>query len=324
LKSESEAIMHRASGQRGFAEVMVVGGGNARLERIAALLDWGPLEAALSTVYASSTGRPAFPPIAMFKVLLLQHWYGIGDPEMEETLGDRLSFRQFVGIGLGERVPDHSTISRFRSELARQDLGSKLFAAVADQLAQRGYVLKIGTLIDATLIDAAAAEPPKQKGGGRSAADPDATWTKRPNGSAHFGYKLHVAVDQGSTIVRAARLTPANVNEVVIGHELVQGDERAVWADKGYVGPALRERLAQSGIKNRVQRKASRVRRLTSREIRRNVLIARVRARIEGVFGTLKRSYGLQRMRYMGLARNTLAVLVALMGWNLARAEARK
>jgi len=124
--------------------------------------------------------------------------------------------------------------------------------------------------------------------------------------------------------VRAARLTPANVNEVVIGHELVQGDERAVWADKGYVGPALRERLAQSGIKNRVQRKASRVRRLTSREIRRNVLIARVRARIEGVFGTLKRSYGLQRMRYMGLARNTLAVLVALMGWNLARAEARK
>jgi IS5 family transposase len=132
-----------------------------------------------------------------------------------------------------------------------------------------------------------------------------------------------VAVDQGSTIVRAARLTPANVNEVVIGHQLVQGDERAVWADKGYVGPTLRERLAQSGIKNRVQRRASRARRLTAREIRRNVLIARVRGRIEGVFGTLKRSYGLQRMRYMGLARNTLAVLVALTGWNLARAQAQ-
>lgn len=311
--------MHRAAGQRSFAEMMVVGGGNARLARIAAVLDWRPLEALLSTVYASPTGRPAFPPLSMFKVLLLQQWYGIGDPEMEETLGDRLSFRQFVGIGLGDRVPDHSTISRFRAELVRQDLGSKLFAAVAEQLGQRGYVLKVGTLIDATLIEAAAAEPPKQKGGGSSAADPDAKWTKRPNGMAHFGYKLHVGVDQGSMIVRAARLTSANVNEVVIGHELVQGDERAVWADKGYVGPTLRERLAQSGIKDRVQRKASRVRKLTCWETRRNVLIARVRGRIEGVFGTLKRSYGLARMRYMGLARNTLAVLVTLTAWNLAR-----
>src|SRR5256885_7349754 len=155
--------MHRASGQRGFAEVMVVGGGNARLERIAALLDWGPLEAALSTVYASATGRPAFPPIAMFKVLLLQHWYGIGDPEMEETLGDRLSFRQFVGIGLGERVPDHSTISRFRSELVRQDLGSKLFAAVAVPMALRGFVPPIGTLNHSAPFHTPAGPPAQPK-----------------------------------------------------------------------------------------------------------------------------------------------------------------
>jgi transposase, IS5 family len=322
VKIESEANMHRASGQRDFSEMMVVGGGNARLDRISEVLDWTALEEVLSAVYASTTGRPSFPPLAMFKVLLLQHWYGLGDPEMEEMLGDRLSFRRFVGIGYGERVPDHSTICRFRSALVRQDLGEKLFTLVADQLADRGFVLKAGTLIDATLIRPAAAEPPKQKGGGRSHVDPDAKWTKRPNGAAHFGYKLHVAVDQGSTIVRAARLTPANVNEVVIGHELVQGDEQAVWADKGYVGPSLRERLSQSGIKNRVQRKASRVRKLTRWEIRRNVLIARVRGRIEGVFGALKRSYGLGRLRYMGLARNTLSVLITLTAWNLARAAA--
>lgn len=313
--------MHRSYEQQSFAELMVVGGGNGRLERIAAVLDWKPIEAGLAEVYASATGRPSYPPLAMFKVLLLQHWYGLGDPEMEESLGDRLSFRRFVGIGLDERVPDHSTISRFRAELVRQNLMLKLFTAVTDQLAQRGYVLKVGTLIDATLIEAAAAEPPKQKGGGTSQADPDARWTKRLGGAAHFGYKLHVAVDQGSTIVRAAILTPANVNEVVVGHQLVQGDERAVWADKGYVGPALRERLAQSGIKNRVQRKASRARKLTMHEIRRNTLIARVRGRIEGVFGTLKRCYGLRRMRYMGLPRNTLAMLLALTAWNLARAS---
>jgi IS5 family transposase len=302
---------------------MVVGGGNKRLEQIAEVLDWTALEASLATIYASPTGRPSFPPLSMFKVLLLQHWYGLGDPEMEEMLGDRLSFRRFCGIGCGDRVPDHSTICRFRTELVRQNLAETLFTLVAEQLARRGFVLKVGTLIDATLIKAAAAEPPKQKGGGRSQVDPDAKWTKRPNGMAHFGYKLHVAVDQGSGIVRAARLTSANVNEVVVGHELVRGDEGAVWADKGYVGPTLRTRLAQSGIKNRVQRKASRARKLTRWETLRNVLIARVRGRIEGVFGTLKRSYGMTRMRYMGLARNTLAVLVSLTAWNLARAIPR-
>jgi IS5 family transposase len=314
--------MHRTSGQSDFSELLVVGGGNARLEHIEQMIDWKPIETGLSSIYGSPTGRPSFRPLSMFKVLLLQHWYGIGDPETEEMVGDRLSFRRFAGLGYGERVPDHSTICRFRSELVRQNLGEKLFALVTEQLAQRGFVLKVGTLIDATLIKAAAAEPPKQKGGGSSQADPDAKWTKRPNGTAHFGYKLHVAVDQGSTIVRAARLTPANVNEVVIGHELVQGDEQAVWADKGYVGPTLRERLARSGIKNRVQRKASRVRKLTRWETLRNVLIARRRGRIEGVFGALKRSYGLARLRYMGLARNMLSVLLTLTAWNLSRARA--
>jgi IS5 family transposase len=314
--------MHRASGQSDFSELLVVGGGNAKLEQIEQMMDWGPIEAALSTVYDAPTGRPSFRPLSMFKILLLQHWYGLGDPETEEIVADRLSFRRFAGIGYGERVPDHSTICRFRQELVEQKLGETLFGLVAEQLSQRGFVLKAGTLIDATLLKAAAAEPPKQKGGGSSQADPDAKWTKRPNGTAHFGYKLHVAVDQGSTIVRAARLTPANVNEVVIGHELVQGDERAVWADKGYVGPALRERLARSGIKNRVQRKASRVRKLTRWETLRNVMIARTRGRIEGVFGTLKRSYGLARLRYMGLARNTLSVLLTLTAWNLSRARA--
>jgi IS5 family transposase len=314
--------MHRASGQSDFSDLLVVGGGNAQLERIEQLMDWKPIETALSKVYAAPTGRPSFRPLSMFKILLLQHWYGIGDPEAEEIVADRLSFRRFVGIGYGERVPDHSTICRFRNELVEHKLGEPLFGLVVEQLAQHGFVLKVGTLIDATLIKAAAAEPPKQKGGGSSPADPDAKWTKRPNGTAHFGYKLHVAVDQGSTIVRAARLTPANLNEVVIGHELVQGDERAVWADKGYVGPALRERLAQSGIKNRVQRKASRVRKLTRWETLRNVLIARTRGRIEGVFGTLKRSYGLARLRYMGLARNALSVLLTLTAWNLSRATA--
>ncbi len=269
------------------------------------------------------------------KVLLLEGWYGLGDPAMEEALGDRLSFRRFVGLGLEEAVPDHSTISRFRSLLAGRGLAERLFAQVARQIESKGLVVKAGTLIDATVIDAAAAEPPRQKGGGRSKADPDAAWIKHGKGKARFGYKLHAAIDHGSGIVRRARVTPANVQEVSLGHELVVGDERAVAvhperrrrrrrrADKAYVGPRMRARLKAGKIRDRVQRRAARGRPLRSIEIRRNVLIGRIRGRVEGAFGALKRSYGLARMRYMGLARNAAATFITLIAWNLARAADR-
>lgn len=120
--------MHRDVGQGSFAEAFVVGGGNRRLERIAGLLDWVRLEALLGGVYGSGTGRPSYPPLVMLKVLLLQGWYGLGDPAMEEALGDRLSFRRFVGLGLEDQVPDHSTISRFGSLLAGRGLAEALFA----------------------------------------------------------------------------------------------------------------------------------------------------------------------------------------------------
>jgi IS5 family transposase len=303
-----------------FADVMVVGGGSARLERISELLDWSGLGALLSDVYASAKGRPAYPPLVHLRILLLQGWYGLSDPGMEEALGDRLSFRRFAGLGLDERVPDHSSISRFRTLLAQRGLAEPVFAEVVRQLDAQGVTIRQGTLIDATVIDAAAAEPSRQKGGGRSQADPDATWVKRADGSARFGYKLHAAVDLGSGIVRRACVTPANIADVDRGHTLVIGDERAVYADKGYVGPRLRARLLAGNIRNHVQQKAQKNRPLTARQHLRNRLIGRIRGRIEGVFGALKRSYGLARMRFMGILRNEAATLLTLTCWNLARA----
>jgi IS5 family transposase len=315
--------MRRERKAAGFAEALVVGGGNRRLEAIEALVDWVAVERLLAPVYASPTGRTSYPVLGLFKAVLLGAWHGLGDPELEAALSDRLSFRRFCGLPLDEAVPDHSTLWRFRDQLRRVELSEAVFAEVNRQLEQKGVVVKAGTLVDATLIPAAAAEPPKQKGGGRSAADPDAAWAKRAKGGAHFGYKLHAGVDAGSGIVRRAKLTPANVNEITIGPELVAGDEASVWADKAYVGPTMAQAIAVAGAKNRVQRRNQKNRRLRPSETRRNVLIGRVRGRVEGVFGTLKRSYGLARLRYMGLARNATGVLLTLTGWNLARAADR-
>jgi IS5 family transposase len=312
--------MQRDPAQSSFADALVVGSTNARLQRIDALLDWPELVRSIGLERQAETGRPAYPATTMLKVLLLQAWYGLSDPAMEEALADRLSFRRFVGLSLDQAVPDHSTLSRFRQRLREGDRWQTLLAQVNAQLDVHQMILRHGTLIDATLIPAAAAEPPRQVGGGGSQVDPDAKWTKRPNGMARFGYKLHLAVDQGSQIVRTMVLTPANVNEITQAPQLVQGDEGTVWADKGYVGPSLRQKLAEHRIRNRVQRKASRTRQLTAREKLRNKLIGRVRGRIEGVFGALKRSYGLARMRFMGLGRNAVATCVTLVAWNLARA----
>jgi IS5 family transposase len=315
--------MRRAGDEASFAEALVVGGGNRRLEAIAALIDWPAVERLLAPVYAAPTGRASYPVLSLFKAVLLGAWYGLGDPELEAALGDRLSFRRFAGLALDAAVPDHSTLWRFRDELRRLGLAEAVFAEVNRQLEARGLVVKVGTLVDATLVRAAAAEPPKQKGGGRSQTDPDASWAKRAKGAAHFGYKLHVGVDAGSGIVRRARLTPANVNEITVGPDLVAGDEASVWADKAYVGPTMAGAIAAAGARNRVQRRRQKNRWLRPSETRRNVLIGRVRGRVEGVFGALKRSYGLARLRYMSLARNTAGVLLTLTGWNLARAADR-
>jgi IS5 family transposase len=315
--------MRRESGQASFAEGLVVGGGNQRLEAIEELVDWTAVDGLLKPVYAAPTGRASYPVLSLFKAVLLGAWHGLGDPELETALGDRLSFRRFAGLALDEAVPDHSTLWRFRDALRRLELDEAVFAEVNRQLESKGLVVKAGTLVDATLVAAAAAEPPKQKGGGRSAADPDAAWAKRAKGRAHFGYKLHAGVDAGSGIVRRARLTPANVNEITVGPQLVAGDEASVWADKAYVGPTMARAIAAAGAKNRVQRRRQKNRTLRPSETRRNVLIGRVRGRVEGVFGALKRSYGLARLRCMSLARNSTAVLLKLTGWNLARAADR-
>ena len=123
-------------------------GRNARLERLTQLIDWAPLEALVAGLHAAPVGRPSYPPLLMVKVLLLQQWYQASDPAMEEALWERLSFRRFVGLGLQDDAPDHSTISRFRTRLTTAGLAAPLFAAVEQQLAARGLLVMQGTLVD--------------------------------------------------------------------------------------------------------------------------------------------------------------------------------
>ena len=172
--------MHRDMGQPSEIEALLPPnlGQNQRLDRIAAAVDWDRLGQVVSAVYSAPAGRPSYPPLLLVKALLLAQWYDLSDLQLEAALGDRRSFRRFVGLSRHDDTPDHSTISRFRRVLAQRELSADLFAELTHQLAQRGLVLKPGALLDATGAVAQVRRPPRSAGNGaKSATDPAADWT---------------------------------------------------------------------------------------------------------------------------------------------------
>lgn len=311
-------------GQMGWVDAAVAqrrSGQADKLSEIGGLLDWGPFEVLLSSVYTSRRGEPAYPPLLMFKVLLLQRWYELSDPGMEEALGDRLSFRRFVGLALEDDTPDHTTIHRFRDRLVRKGLLEPLMAELLRQLDGRGVVLRQGTLIDASIVRSAARRPLKSEGE-TSPVDPDARFgTNNERRRYEFGYKLHVAVDFGSGLVRGLKLTGANVQEIDLATTLVQGDELAVYADRAYDARRLHDHLAAAGIADAVMRRATRAKPLAPELVARNHRLSLRRRQVEKLFGTLKRSYGLARMPYFSMARNQVAMTLACFAFNLRRAH---
>lgn len=326
-------MSERSIGQLSFADGLVseAGWSNATLRRIGELVDWTEVGALLGGLRSGPMGAPSYPALALFKAMLLQQWYGLSDPALEEALADRLSFRHFLGLSLSEKVPDHSTLWRFREQLARSGLAERAFALITGQIEQSGFVLKRGTLIDASLIRSAVNPPeppaiiPPPDADGRPAnklvkseLDPDAAWTKK-EGKYFFGYKAHVAMDQGSRIIRRAAFTPANVNESEPADRLVCGDEGTVYADKAYSNKGRRARLKAFGIRDGIMRRASRWHPLSRWQVRRNEVISHRRAPIESLFAMLKHVYRFARARYRGIARNAVAFHLAATAINLKR-----
>jgi len=295
------------------------------LERVQSLIDWQQIDTLLAPLRASRYGAPGYPPLLMLKALLLQQWYSLSDPGLEEALIDRLSFRRFVGLALGEASPDHSTISRFRTALVSQGLSEAVFEAINLQIDAKGLILRQGTIIDATLVEAHVKRPKKPKEdkettsdpqveppskGERPASkliasptDPEASWAKKGH-TRYFGYKGHVAVDLGSGIIRRCIFTTASVADTTMGDGLIMGDEQALYADKGYDTKARRAALKAAGAKDRIAHRPNRHHPLSKRQEQRNAGISRRRAPVERVFAIAKRLMGWWRVRYIGLTRN--------------------
>jgi len=293
------------------------------LSEIDRLVDWGPLERLLDPVNRSARGEASYPPLAMFKALLLQKWHGLSDPGLEAALSDRLSFMRFCGLSLEDRTPDHTTLWRFREALAAGELIERCLAELGRQLDAAGVVLRVGTLIDASLVTSAARRP-RMEEGSTSPTDRDARFgTANERGRFAFGYKVHVAVDQGSGLVGAVAVTPANVQEVAVAPALVEvAGAGTVYADRGYDSDRLRAALTARGLGDGIMRRrrsGGRQASLPPDVLARNHELSLVRRAVESLFGTLKRTYRLGRMRAFTLARNRVDLTLFAIAFNIRR-----
>lgn len=280
------------------------------LDDLAAAIDWGPLEARLAAISPPGRGEPGWPPLALLKALLIGVWHDLSDVRLAEALEDRASFRRFCGFSSSEATPERTAFVRFRRELVRLRLDKPLFAEVVRQLDARGLTVRTGALVDATVIRAASKD------------DAEAGWKAYGPDAPVKGYKAHVATDEAGGVVRRIVVTPANVHDATGGAALVGRHPGRVWADAAYDSGALKTRIRSGGGTPMIVRRIHEGSRDAWNAAKRtwNATIHPVRCRIEKVFGTTKRSYGLDRARYMGRRRVSLQVHLTFLAYNLRRA----
>lgn len=291
------------------------------LDEMNQVVPWAELIALIEPhAPAGKTGRPPFAVVTMLRIHFMQQWFGLSDPAMEEALHDVPLYREFAGLDAGvTRMPDESTILRFRHLLEANNLSIQLLAAINATLATKGLLLKSGTVVDATLI--AAPPSTKNRTGER---DPEMHQTKKGN-QWHFGMKAHIGVDADSGLVHTVIGTAANVNDVTQGHGLLHGKEADVFADAGYQGAMKRPEA--TGVEWHVAMRPGK-RRVLDKSRGSHQLVeqlekikAGIRAKVEHPFRVIKCQFGFVKVRYRGLAKNTaqLVTLFALSNLWMAR-----
>ena len=262
-------------------------------------------------------GRPPFAVETMLRIHCLQLWWNLSDPAMEEELHERPLYRRFAGLDGAARMPDETTILRFRHLLERHDLTPRIFEAINTMLANQGLMLKAGTVVDATII--AAPSSTKNKDGKR---DPEMHQTKKGN-QWHFGMKAHIGVDADSGLVHTVIGTAAHVSDVTQAGALLHGKETDGWGDAGYQGVEKREELKDSEVRWHVAMRPGKRRTLDANRPLHQLqeelekLKASVRAKVEHPFRVIKQQFGYTKARYCGLAKNTARVMMLFAMSNL-------
>jgi len=308
------------------------------LESLNTVIDWEQFRAilhkALRRGKKQSTGRPPFDAVLILKVLILQSLYNLSDAQAEYQIKDRLSFMRFLGLNIGDRVPDEKTIWHYREQFRETKVLDKIFERFNRTLEASGYVARGGSIIDASIVEA-----PRQRNSREENAaikkgetpeewqqnasklrqkDLDGRWLKQ-RGKSYYGYKNHVGIDKRYKIIRKYCVTAASTHDGTMLQDLLDpsNSNGEVYADSAYyaAGAELPE-----GYRNRINRKGYRNRPLSEREKQGNRTKSRTRARVEHTFAWLKQSIGI-RIRSIGIERATTYLTLANLTYNMKRCE---
>lgn len=304
------------------------------------LIDWRPISNIINKHYTkgnSAVGTPSYNGLLLFKMCLLQTWYGLSDYEVEDRINDSISFSKFCGLTLEQVSPDHSTLSRFRTIMTKSNAYEKLFKQMNKQLEKHKIIVKTGVIVDASVIDT----PLKPKGKVThqvtqdradeqeveiikeytDSVDKEASWVKKA-GKLRYGYKKHHVTDEEGLVLGVVT-TKASVNEISNLEEVLDAAELPkgipVKADKGYQSEKNKELLKSKELKNHILKKAKKNQPLTSWEMRFNKLVGKTRFKVERTFGGIKRWFNGGTARYKGIAKMHTQNLLEAICYNLYR-----
>ena len=313
------------------------------LDRLTQLVNW----TALAKIVNDKTGReqdrpkggrPPYPTQALVKIIVLQQLYGnLSDEEMEYALLDRMSWQHFIGLTHTRDLPDARTIWAFKNQLAQVGGVVPLFADVQRQLSVAGLIAKGGQLIDATLVSAPTTHLTKEEKESVSAGntpahwsakvaahkDTDAHWTAKRN-QWTFGYKAHINADQANKLIQVIEVTPANVNDTTVFEPLLDASPerrqhgKTVHADRGYDSDKNRATLKTMNLRDGIARKDDRKRYDQTDLHKRNKRLAKIRGRVEHVFGGWEKTIG-KTIRCVGITRAKATITLQAMVYNLRR-----
>jgi len=279
------------------------------LERMDQIIPWGEfVELVQPFYYKGERGNKPYPLELMLRIFILQNLYDLADMKVMNEVLDSRAFAAFCCISSPDEVPDGDTIGRFRNLLIEHDLQKKIFDAVLNLIAERGLILKKGTIVDSTFIEAPSSTKNQKK-----ERDPEAHSAKKGN-TWHFGYKAHIGVDRESGLVHHVVTTAANEHDVTVVNQLMHGDEDTLGGDSGYIGAekrpdAITRNRKGKKIKYVICRKPSSIRKLSKSgqyaARKREHEKSSVRCKVEHVFAVVKKLFGYRKTRYRGLRKQT-------------------
>jgi IS5 family transposase len=316
------------------------------MDRINKVISWRNIEALLFEYYDTGKtveGADAYPPILLLKCMLLQKWFRIpSDPELENQINDRISFKKFLELPMDKPSPDHSTFSRFRSRLSKEAM-IKLNNVVLQEFSKRGLSINEGMAVDARLVKSASRplsnDGIKEEREKRHSAygrldkngnvlkfsrDIESDWTIK-NDKPHYGLKEHASVDVKNGFILATTLTPASEHDskylpyLALASCHTEESIEKIYADKGYFGEPNRSFLNLNGIKDGIMRKDTKTAKLTKIEIERNKKISKKRYIVEQYFGLSHLHNGAQRARFTTTVKNIWDAMCRQMAFNMFR-----